>query len=113
MAVEVSNNETPRPNHDNVHLVPGAHHHDTVGHLLRPGGHLHGRPGDPDVHRGVAGLAERRPLLPHRQHDLLLHPAHDPHHHVLRAHLDQSVEAQHPHRHQRRADGAHAAEVES
>jgi hypothetical protein len=112
VAVEVSDNEEARSNHDRPDLVHRIDDDHTLGDLLRPGGRLHRRPRRRAVHRGVAGLDERRPLLPDRQPDLLLHPADDPDHDVLRPDLDQGVATKHPHRHQGRPDGAHAAEIE-
>lgn len=113
VAVEMSNHETPREDNDRLHLVHRFNDDPPLGHILRPGGHLRRRAGRPVVHRSMAGFHERSPLLLNRQPGLLLHLTNDPHHSMLRFNLDQSVETQHPDRHQRRTDGKDAAEIES
>lgn len=112
MAVKVSNHETPGEDNDRLHLVHRFNNDPPMGHILRPGGHLRRRAGRPIMYRSVAGLHERRPLLPNRQPGVLLHPTNDSHHAMLRVDLDQGVEKEHTDGYQRRADGEDAAEVE-
>lgn len=108
----MSNNETPRQNHDNIHMVHRLDHHHPLGDILRPGGDLQRCPRRPTLHRSLARFPERSPLLSDRQHGILLHPTHDSHHHVLRPDLDQGLEEEHPDGHKGCADGTDATEVE-
>ena len=105
-------NKTTCANNDFSNLDDCADNHHTLGHILRLGGSLQRRSARPALHRSVARVHERRPVLPHRKHGFLLHTAHDTNYHVLRPHLDKSLETKHTHGHEGCPNGAHAAEIQ-
>ena len=74
--------------------------------------HLQRRPGYKALHGDLAEAAGWHPLLHNRQPHAVLRTSHDPHIHVLRAHLDQSVATRHTQRHEGRHDGEATAEVQ-
>lgn len=108
----MSDHNTPRTHHDSGDMDNRRDHDDTVGAVLRPGGHLQRRSGRTAVHRSLARIPGRLAVLSGRQLAVLLHTAHDSHLVVLHTDLGESVQTPHPQRHQGRADRAHAAEVE-
>lgn len=108
----MSDNETSRSHHDHHNMVSSPHHDHTLGHLLRLGAPLQRRPRRHALHGGLARQHGRRFILSNRQHGVLLHSTPNPNHYVLRSHLDQGVEEEHPHRHQGCADGTFTTKIE-
>lgn len=113
VAAEVSNNEESSAVDDCSDMVSCSNGHVALADILRPGVHLQGRPGLEALPRDMAATRGRLPVLPDRQPDALLRPAHDPHIPVLHSHMDKGVEAKHTQRYQGRPNGTAAAEVQS
>ena len=112
MAPEVSNNEEASSHDDRGDLVHRPDNHIPVAALLRPGGDLRRRSEPEALPGGVAAPGGRHPLLPDRQSNVVLRPAHDTHLPLLHSDLDQSMATAHPVRHEGRPDGEDTAKVE-
>lgn len=113
VAPKMSNNKKTRKNNDHHHLVGRINYDDSLGDILRPRWNLQRCTRRKTLPRSVARFYEWRSIFFNRKYDFLLHITDDSDNDVLRTDMDQGVETQHSHRHQRCSDGTTAAEIKS